>query len=94
MRYKAIAPAKDKDGNLCYNEKTCGVQFARGVAHFDDVTIDKSLGWTAEEIADIMEKDFGYEIQKLNDNGTPYLEPETAELAAEVSVKAPAKKTK
>jgi hypothetical protein len=76
MRYKVTAPARDKEGNLCYNEKTCGVQFTRGVAHFDDVTLDPSLGRDAEETALIMEKEFGYEVQRLNDDGTPYVAAE------------------
>lgn len=72
MRYKVTAPARDKDGNLCYNEKTCGVQFNKGVAIFDDVMLDSALGYTAEQTAEIMERDFGYSVQKLNDDGSPY----------------------
>lgn len=86
IRYKAIAPAKDKDGNPCYNEKTCGVQFHNGVAIFDDyvVTQGNALGRNAEEIAVIMEKDFGYTVERLNMDGTPYIpEAEGEEIESE-----------
>lgn len=75
IRYKAIAPAVDADGNLCYNEKTCGVQFQNGLAYFDDVTVKGiKLGRTAAEIADMLVKDFGYEVEKMNMDGSPYIE--------------------
>lgn len=77
MRYKAIAPAVDKDGKLCYSEKTLGVQFNRGLAHFDDVTLaEDGLGRSAEEIAFALENDFGYQVIRMNDDGSPYVEPE------------------
>jgi len=72
MRYKAITSAQDKEGNLTFAGKTCGVKFNKGVAHFDDVTIDNDLGLTAAEVADSMEKDFGYQVIRMNDDGTPY----------------------
>jgi len=72
VRYKAVAPAKDKEGKLCYSEKTLGVQFTRGVAIFDDVTLqDASLGRSAAEIALAMEKDFGYVISRMTADGKP-----------------------
>lgn len=74
MRYKAITSATDADGRLNFNGKTCGIQFSKGVAIFDDVTIDKELGLTAAEVADQMEKDFGYKVEKMNDDGTPFIE--------------------
>lgn len=82
MRYKAITSAKDKDGNLSFAGKTCGVKFNKGVAHFDDVTIDNDLGLTAAQVADSMEKDFGYEVIRMNDDGTPYKEPEQPATAS------------
>jgi len=75
IRYKATAPARDVNGNLCYNEKTCGVQFQNGVAYFDDVSVQGiKLGRSAAQIADLMVKDFGYEVEKMNMDGTPYIE--------------------
>lgn len=72
IRYKAVAPAVDKDGKLCYNEKTLGVQFTRGVAIFDDVTLQgEGLGRRAEEIAFAMEKDFGYTVTRMDAEGKP-----------------------
>lgn len=83
VRYKAITSAKNEDGSLTYNGKTYGVRFENGVAIFDDVTVDPKLGWTAAQIADKMERDFGYEIQRLNMDGTPYTE-KTKEVTGEV----------
>lgn len=74
IRYKAITSAKDADGNLTYKGKTYGVRFENGVAHFDDVTVDAKLGLTAAEIALKLERDFGYEVQRLNMDGSPYVE--------------------
>jgi hypothetical protein len=72
IRYKAVAPAKDKDGKLCYSEKTLGVQFTRGVAIFDDVTLqDANLGRSAAEIAQAMETDFGYTVTRMTADGKP-----------------------
>jgi len=72
MRYKAITSAKDQEGNLTYGGKTYGIRFEKGIAFFDEMTVDKNIGFTADEIAMKMEKDFGYEVIRLNDDGTPY----------------------
>lgn len=74
IRYKAVTSAKDADGNLTYKGRTYGVRFENGISIFDDLTIDKKLGLTAAEIALKLEKDFGYEVQRLNFDGTPYTE--------------------
>lgn len=86
IRYKAITSAKDADGNLTYNGKTYGVRFENGIAFFDDVTVDKKLGVSAAEIADKMEREFGYEVQKLNPDGTPYAPPPTPPQVEESEV--------
>lgn len=85
IRYQAITSAKDEQGNLTYNGKTYGVRFEGGKAYFDDVTVDKKLGLTADEIAQKMEKDFGYEILRLNFDGTPYMDDVTLAGATNTS---------
>lgn len=79
IRYRATTSAQDEEGSLTYNGKTYGVRFEHGIAIFDDVTIDKKLGLSAAEIACKMEKDFGYRIERLNADGTPYVEAEPKE---------------
>ena len=81
LRYKVTTSARDAEGNLTYSGKTYGVRFERGIAFFDDVTIDKKLGLTAEEIAVKMEKDFGYAVERLNMDGTPYVAENVQPLA-------------
>lgn len=76
IRYKATTAAKDPEtGQLTYSGKTYGVRFDQGIAWFDDLTVDTKLGLTAAEIAFRMEKDFGYQVEKFNADGTPYAEP-------------------
>ena len=77
IRYKVTTSAQDEDGNLTFNGKTYGIRFERGTAMFDDVTVDKNIGLTAAEIAVKMEKDFGYKVERLNMDGTPYQETES-----------------
>jgi hypothetical protein len=89
VRYKAVAPAKDKEGKLCYNEKTLGVQFTKGVAIFDDVTLQSDgLGRKAKEIAFSMEKDFGYKITRMDAEGKPLTREQATAMEAE-SVEVP-----
>ena len=65
-RYKVTAPARDKEGSLVFSGRTCGVKFEYGVAVFDDYSLQQSRNSTqrtADEIADIMQKDFGYTVE-------------------------------
>ncbi len=75
VRYKAITPAKNEEGTRTYKGRTLGVKFDEGVAFFDDVTVkNKSLGLDAETIARRMEQDFGYTVERMNPDGTPYID--------------------
>lgn len=90
IRYKAIAPARTTDkngqqtGDLCFNEKTCGVRFNKGQAIFDDLTVDEFIGLTAAEVAQRMVQDFGYTVTKIDGD--------TGQEIGEVKAEAKAKK--
>ncbi len=51
--------------NKEFNERVIGVQFSRGQATVDEYSIDKSLGYTVEEIARRMQNDYGYEVEEI-----------------------------
>jgi hypothetical protein len=66
VRYKATAPARDKEGSLVFSGRTCGVKFEYGVAVFDDYTLKQSRNSTqrsAADIAKIMQDDFHYQVE-------------------------------
>jgi hypothetical protein len=78
IRYKATAPARATNehgqqvGDLCYNGKTLGIRFERGIAIFDDLTVSKFIGLTAAEVAYQMEKDFHYTVIQIDgETGKP-----------------------
>lgn len=70
-RYKATAPARDKDGNPTFNGKTAGIQFTTNVAHFDDLSLSPSVkrdyreieGSISTHIATILLQDFHYQVE-------------------------------
>lgn len=69
LRYKAIAPATDKEGNPVFSGRTCGVKFDYGVAVFDDYSLKQTrnaTNRTAADIAKIMQEDFGYNVEVVN----------------------------
>lgn len=75
IRYKATTAAKDPEtGELIYSGKTYGVRFENGIAWFDELTVDPKIGLPASEIARRMQTDFGYQIDRFNMDGTPYVE--------------------
>jgi hypothetical protein len=53
-----------------YGGQTFGVQFFDGVALIAEHTISPYLGRTVEEIADLMRKDFGYEVTEITEPAT------------------------
>lgn len=54
--------------NPKYSRTVLGVKFANGRAVLTDQTINKKYGRTVEEIAEAMQKEYGYEVTPLNDN--------------------------
>jgi hypothetical protein len=72
MRYRATTSARDKEsGQLTFAGKIYGVRFQQGTALFDDLTIDKIVGLSAEDVAFHMKNEFGIQIEKLDDSGKP-----------------------
>jgi hypothetical protein len=75
IRYKVTTPTAfrhDKEGQPleAFNKKTLGVRFEQNQAVFDDITIKRAdLGYTAEEIASLMVKDFGYTVVVIDEQG-------------------------
>ncbi len=49
--------------NPNYRGKTLGVSFANGMAYLSPQTIDRNLGYTVEEVARLLQHDFGYEVE-------------------------------
>ena len=74
IKYKATAPAaflrdpKTNEPVQPFNGKTCGVQFGNNEAYFDDITV-KASGKTAEQIATMLVKDFGYTVVTVDEKG-------------------------
>ena len=58
-----------------FAERVMGVRFDKGKAMVDEYTIDKSLGYTVEEIARRLEKDFNYTVEVIEGSS---VEPEKA----------------
>ena len=90
MRYRVTTSAFVEEEDEATGEKVrrktfagkiYGVQFQDGVALFDDLTVNKRLGLTAEQIAMHMQMDFGLHVEKLDDTGKP-LPPEEKKAAA------------
>ncbi len=54
-----------KAHNADYNDVTAGVQFNRGRAVIDPLTLDASLGRTPEEIVKVLTDLGGYEISEV-----------------------------
>ncbi len=50
--------------NPKYRGKTLGVSFANGMAYLSQQTIDPNLGYTVEEVARLLQRDFGYQVEK------------------------------
>ncbi len=50
--------------NPNYRGKTLGVSFANGMAYLSPQTIDRNLGYTVEEVARLLQRDFGYQVEK------------------------------
>jgi len=82
IRYHAIAPAVNSETKEpSFDGRTCGVKFEAGEVYFDDITIKKrSLGRSAEDIAETMEQDFGYVVERMHENGSPLTDKELAAL--------------
>lgn len=53
-----------------YTGKAYGVFFRDGRALVSDWTIDPSLGWSADEVAEMLRKDFGYEVELIEEDKT------------------------
>lgn len=51
--------------NEQFAERVMGVQFNKGKATVDENSIDETLGYSVEEIAMRLEKDFGYEVTEI-----------------------------
>lgn len=51
--------------NPQYRGKAAGVTFTNGKALVEENTIDTTLGRTPEEIADLLKKDFNYEVNPI-----------------------------
>lgn len=51
--------------NALFEGKTLGVKFERGRALVDDVTVDPKLGRSKDEVATLMKRDFGYEVEPV-----------------------------
>ncbi len=49
--------------NPNYRGKTLGVSFSKGMAYLSPQTIDPKLGHSIEEVARLMQRDFGYEVE-------------------------------
>lgn len=58
-RYIVHTPNKE------FNERVIGIQFSRGQATVDEYSIDKTLGYTVEEVARRMQNDYGYEVEQI-----------------------------
>ncbi len=50
--------------NPNYRGKTLGVSFANGTAYLSPQTIDPNLGYTVEEVARLLQRDFGYQVEQ------------------------------
>lgn len=50
--------------NENFSGKVAGIQFNKGKAVVDNETLDESLGLDADQIAKMLEKDFGYTVEK------------------------------
>lgn len=48
-----------------YNGKTLGIKFQDGKAVVDEYTVPKNLGRKPDEVARLMKRDFGLEVQKI-----------------------------
>ena len=57
--------------NPAYEGKVFGIQFNSGRAVVSKETINRSLGYTVEEIVHAMQKDFGYEVTPIGTDPTP-----------------------
>lgn len=53
--------------NPQYSGKTLGVLFTAGRAFISEYTVDPKLGRSVEEIAEAMQKEFGYEVQEVGE---------------------------
>ena len=51
--------------NEQFNERVMGVQFNKGQATIDQYSIDGSLGYTVEQIANRLKMDFGYTVEPI-----------------------------
>lgn len=87
--------------NPDYNGKTFGVRFDRGRAVVNDYSIDKTLGLTVDEIAERMEKEFNYTVEKIEGGNQAWTAPEPVEAESgdwvkelEVAVKSRKKRAK
>ncbi len=49
--------------NPNFRGKTLGVSFSNGMAYLSPQTIDPNVGYTIEEVARLMQRDFGYEVE-------------------------------
>ncbi len=54
-----------KAANPDYNEVTAGVQFNRGVAVIDPLTLDAGLNRTTDEVAALLGTMGGYTVEEL-----------------------------
>lgn len=62
-RFEAVAP------NEQYNGVTCGVRFTNGRAYVDELTVNKHLGYTVDDVAKMLQKDHGYKVTLLEGGG-------------------------
>lgn len=74
LRFHAITPTHNKtdakgEPLVEFKGKTCGISFVDGEAYFDDISVPKSLGKRAEQIAREMILDFGYTVEVIDENG-------------------------
>lgn len=57
-------------GNPNFSGKVYGITFTNGRAFVSDQTVDSRLGWSADQIAFSMKKDFGYDVVEVAPSGS------------------------
>lgn len=53
-----------------YKGKTYGVQFEKGSAAINGMTVPKHLNRSADEVATLMKRDFGYDVKEAGQTST------------------------
>ena len=71
-----------------YNGKAYGVKFDNGSAIVNDVTVPKHLNRGVDEVATLMERDFGYDVRKSGEKKS-FAVPEMAWKEAKANIGKP-----